>query len=135
MIVNATPSTAQAASEEMEVAKAVEQLRVAMIAADKMKLETLSAEELSYGHSGGYVEDKAAFVENIVSGKSDFTGIQLSNQTISIAGNTAVVRHVLDADTNDGGKQGNVHLHVLSVWQKQSGQWKILARQAVKINK
>ena len=45
----------------------------------------------------------------------------------------AVVRHILKAKTNDGGKPADVHLRVLLIWQKQGGHWKLLARQAVKM--
>jgi ketosteroid isomerase-like protein len=43
------------------------------------------------------------------------------------------VRHIFSAVTNDGGKPGEAHLSVLMVWMKQKGQWKLLARQAVKV--
>ncbi|HEY4336583.1 MAG TPA: nuclear transport factor 2 family protein, partial [Puia sp.] len=64
---------------------------------------------------------------------SDFVTVDLSNQTVKVVGNTAWVRHTLTATTNDGGKPGNAHLSVLLVWVKQKGQWRLLARQAVKI--
>jgi hypothetical protein len=117
---------------EKEIADAVESLRNAMINADKPTLEKLTADELSYGHSSGKVETKKDFIENIVSGKSDFVTIELTNQTIQITGNTAVVRHALSATNNDNGKPGTVKLLILLVWQKQKGNWKLLARQAVK---
>ena len=119
--------------EEKEVATAVEALRVAMVDGNKKGLEEAAAEELSYGHSGGHVEGKAEFVEKIASGKSDFVTIDISNQTITIVGDNAIVRHDLKAETNDGGKPGNVSLHILYVWKKQHGKWKLIARQAVKV--
>ena len=119
--------------QEKAVAAAVEKLRVAMIDADKIALESLVNDKLSYGHSGGHIDDKKEFVEKIVSGKSDFVTIDLSEQTISLSGKTAIVRQILKAKTNDGGKPGEVHLRILMVWQKQGGKWKLLARQAVKM--
>ena len=104
-----------------------------MIDADRTALENLTADSLSYGHSGGKVERKSDFVENIVSGKSDFVTINLSDQTISIVNNLAIVRHTLNATTNDGGKPGTVKIHVLLVWQKYKKEWKLVARQAVKL--
>lgn len=118
--------------EETKVATAVEQLRKAMIDGDKAELEGVVWDELSYGHSGGHVEGKQEFVEKIVSGKSDFVSIDLTDQTIKVNGKTAVVRHKLNAKTNDNGKPGEVHLLILTIWQKRSGHWKLLARQAVK---
>jgi hypothetical protein len=112
--------------------KKVEQLRLAMINGDEKALKQLSAPELSYGHSGGHIEDQKTFVEKIVSGKSDFVTIELADQTITISGDVALVRHNLNADIKDGGAPNTIHLGVLLVWQKQAGEWKLLARQAFK---
>jgi ketosteroid isomerase-like protein len=119
--------------DETAVSAAVETLRKAMIDGDKAALQKVTADQLSYGHSSGRVEDKAAFVDNIVTGKSDFVTIDLTNQTIAVAGDAAIVRHTLSATTNDNGNAGSVKLNILLVWQKQKGQWKLLARQAVKV--
>lgn len=119
--------------KENQVVEANEQLRKAMVDADKAQLEKLVSEKLSYGHSGGHIDDKKEFVEKITSGKSDFVTIDLTEQTVSVSCKTAIVRHILTAKTNDGGKPGEVHLRVMLVWQKMAGKWKLLARQAVKI--
>jgi len=119
--------------QETAVANAVEQLRKAMVDADPVMLDKLTSPQLSYGHSGGALDDKTVFVQKIVSGKSDFTALNFVAQTISISKNTAIVRHTLNGDTNDNGKPGEVHLLVLLVWQKLHGQWKLLARQAIKM--
>jgi ketosteroid isomerase-like protein len=115
------------------VAAAVEKLRMAMISGERSALEDIAADSISYGHSGGNVQNKAEFVEAIASGKSDFVTIDLSEQTISVVHGIAVVRHVLNATTNDGGKPGTVKIKVLLVWAKEKGEWKLLARQAVKL--
>jgi ketosteroid isomerase-like protein len=119
--------------DETAVATAVESLRKAMLDADKANLDKYTAPELSYGHSSGRVETKAEFVESLVTGKSDFTSINLTDQTIKMAGNTAIVRHVLAGETNDNGNKATVKLSILTIWQKQKGEWKLLARQAVRL--
>jgi hypothetical protein len=120
-------------SEEKEVGAAVEALKKALIDGKETDLNAIAAEELSYGHSSGKVEDKKMFVERLVSGDSDFKTIQLSEQTIRIVGNIAIVRHRLVAETNDNGRPGNPNLSILLIWQKQSGKWRLLARQATKL--
>lgn len=112
---------------------AVDQLKEAMLSGDRLKLEKIASDHLSYGHSGGHIEGKAEFVEKIASGKSDFVSIEISEQTIQITGKTAIVRHVLNAVTNDSGKPGNVKLKILLVFLKEQGQWRMLARQAIKV--
>lgn len=119
--------------EQKAVADAVEKLKEAMISGDRAALTAIAADSLSYGHSGGKVENKSEFVEAIASGKSDFVTIDLSEQTISIVGNTAIVRHTLNATTNDGGKPGTVKLKLLLIFTKEKTGWKMLARQAVKL--
>lgn len=120
---------------EKQVAAASEQLRKAMVDGDRVVLETLAAEKLSYGHSGGHIDDKKEFVEKIASGNSDFLSIDITEQSVSISGKTAIVRHILTAKTHDKGKDvADVHLRVILVWQKQAGKWKLLARQAVKFS-
>jgi hypothetical protein len=118
---------------EKSVANGVERLRKAMVDGNREELESLVSDKLSYGHSGGHVDDKKEFVDKLTTGKSDFVTIELTEQTVSMSGKIAVVRHKLSAVTNDGGKPGEVHLLVLMVWQKQGGKWKLLARQAVKV--
>lgn len=118
--------------EETAVSAAVEKLSNAMIQADKTSLEALTAEALTYGHSSGLVEDKKTFIEKIVSGKSDFETITLSDQIIHVEGKTAIVRHILKAKINDGGKPADVQIKIILVWVKQGKNWKLLARQAVR---
>jgi ketosteroid isomerase-like protein len=116
-----------------QVAAAVEALRTAMVSGNRSQLEAIAASHLTYGHSSGLIEDKAAFVEAIASGQSDFVSITLTDQTIQVEDEIALVRHKLDGQTNNGGKPGTAKLGVLLVWQKQQGKWKLLARQAFKL--
>lgn len=120
--------------DEKDVAAAVEILKKAMVDGDKTALEKISDPVLTYGHSGGKVENQKEFVESIVTGISDFLKIDLSEQTIAISGTTALVRHKFAADTHDKGKEpAKVNIAVLTVWQKKAGAWKLIARQAVKL--
>jgi ketosteroid isomerase-like protein len=131
ILIFARPSFSQG-KKEAAVAAQVEALKKAMTDADSAMLDKLTSDQLSYGHSNGAVEQKNIFIQKIFSGKSDFVSISLSDQTVSVSGKTALVRHKLDAVTNNDGKPGEVHLLILLVWQKQGGSWKLLARQAVK---
>lgn len=120
--------------EYARVEAAIEKLKLAMISGVREDLASIVDDSLSYGHSGGAVEGKAEFVEKIASGKSDFVTISLTDQKITITGNVAVVRHQLFATNNDNGKPGEVKLKVLLVFKKVGKDWKLLARQAVKLS-
>ncbi|MBW4889278.1 nuclear transport factor 2 family protein [Mucilaginibacter sp. HMF5004] len=130
--VFATATYAQSKSEK-EVADAVEFMRKAMISGNKADLEKVACEKLSYGHSSGKIQNADEFVETIASKQSVFVTIELSNQTIKIVDNTAIVRHILTAQTNDGGKPGNVNLGIMLVFVKEHGNWKLVGRQAYKL--
>lgn len=121
------------AKQEGAVAIAVEQLRKAMVDADSVILDKLVSAKLSYGHSNGNLDDKTIFIRKLAAGSSDFVTLSFDDQTIVVDKNVAMVRHKLHAKTNDNGRPGEVHLAVLLIWQKQRGYWKLLARQAVKI--
>jgi ketosteroid isomerase-like protein len=119
--------------QQKQVAEKVEQLRKAMIDGDSVMLDNLAAKSLMYRHSGGHIDDKKEFVNKLAVGKSDFVTIELLDQTISVINNKVVtVFHTLNATTNDGGKPAEVHLFVMLVWEKQQGNWKMVARQAAK---
>jgi Domain of unknown function (DUF4440) len=119
--------------EEKSVAEAVETLRLTMVDPNEATFKKLLSNDLSYGHSGGHVDTKMEFVEAFKTGKSDFSKIDLSDQTIKIVGKTAIVRHKLIGETHDAGKDpATVKLLVMTVWIKQKGGWQLLARQAVK---
>ncbi|WP_424137263.1 nuclear transport factor 2 family protein [Roseomonas chloroacetimidivorans] len=135
MVLTAGPVLAQgsqgaSAADEAAVAQAVDAMRAAMVSADARVLESLCAEQLSYGHSSARVENRAQFVENVASRRAPFKSITLSNQTIAISGDAAIVRHVFTAQQTSNGRDVDIRIGVLQVWQKQSGAWRLLARQA-----
>lgn len=117
---------------EASVAAAAEKLRLLMVGPDKAALEAIVADDLSYGHSGGKVDTKASFIADLMSGASDFVSITITDQSVRMVGNAALIRHTLSAKTNDSGKPGTVTIKILQVWQQQGGQWKLIARQAVR---
>ena len=129
-------SAAAAANDTAAVTAAVEQLRVLMLTPDAAKLNALVADQLSYGHSDGHLNNKATFVSDLVTGVSHFLTLTLKEQTVTVVGDVAIVRHILSGDTHDKGKDPNtVNINVLQIWQKQAGKWKLLARQSVPVKK
>jgi ketosteroid isomerase-like protein len=120
-------------TDEAAVSQAVAALTAAMLAADQSKLEALVADQLSYGHSSGTIQDKADFVGVIASKKTVYKSINLTDMKVSVVGNNAIVRHTWDSVSESGGKSNASHIGVLQVWAKQDGTWKLLARQAFKI--
>lgn len=119
-----------ASNDAAAVAQAVESLHTAITSVDTAELARLTADELTFGHSSGRLETRAEFIEAIRSGKSGFSEIAISNQSVSVIDNVAVVRHVFQGKTLSGGSN---RIGVLTVWLRRQDQWKLLARQAVKL--
>ncbi len=125
--------SARAAGPEAEVEAAVDALTRALLAADGPALDALVLDGLSYGHSGGAVQDKAAFIDALVSRRSSFPSITLTNRSASVVGEDAIARHIFDGETVSNGKSVPVHIGVLQVWHRDNGRWRLLARQAYKL--
>ena len=122
-----------AAGDEEAVKQAVDALRKAILAQDKTKLETLAAEQLSYSHSDARLEDKAKFIDSIMTRKAVIKSIEFPELTVAIVGNNAIVRHLWVSESELDGKVTNTKIGVLQVWQKQDSSWKLLARASFRL--
>ena len=121
-------------SLQEEVENATKALTEAMLKPTAQVLNKLASDKLSYGHSSGTIETKEQFVNTLVSGASVFEEIQISEQTVYLQDNTAIVRHILNAKTNDPGKgPASIRLGIMLTWVKSNGSWQLLARQAFKL--
>jgi len=118
------------ADDAADIAAAVEAFRVGLKEGNRAGLEAVIAPELNYGHSSARVENRQQFLDNATSGAAPFRSLDLSDQTVRVTGDTAVVRHRFTAEQDTGGRTVNVRIGVLQVWQKRSGRWLLLARQA-----
>jgi ketosteroid isomerase-like protein len=130
-LLRASPVFADA-SDAASVKDNVEALRKALLAADKAQLEQLTAPELSYGHSDGRVQNQAQFVAGVLNRKAVIKSLTFPDLTVTVAGDAAIVRHIYASESEIAGKTNNIRLGVLAVWQKQDGNWKLLARQGFK---
>lgn len=133
-LLAATPAVAVSVDEEA-VAKRLEALRAAQFAHDAKALEALCADELSYSHSDAHIEDKATFIKNATADTSKFLSLDYKDPWIRVIGDTAIARFhwVAEGETVPEGKKSSTNLHVLTIWQKQGGEWKLLARASTKL--
>ena len=133
-LMGVVPAFAASADEDT-VAKSVEAFRAAQVAADAKAFDALCAAELSYSHSDGRVEDKAAFIAGATSGKSKFLSLAYKDPQIRVVGPAAIVRFhwVGESETIADGKKSATNLHILMNWQKQGADWKLLSRASTKL--
>lgn len=121
---------AATSSDEMAVAEAVDKLTQAMWHKDIASLNALTAENLTYGHSSGNIQDKKAFIADIETGKSAFKELKMLNQKITMSGDVALVRNHFSAQAINSGKLTPTEIENFQIWQKQNGTWLLIGRQA-----
>ena len=127
-----SPAFAEA-GDEAAVRQNVEALREALLKADKAQLARLTADQLSYGHSDGRVQNKPEFLDGVMTRKATVKSINFPDLKIEVAGDAAIARHLYESESEMDGKTTNTKIGTLELWQKQGGNWKLLARQGYKL--
>lgn len=124
-----------AGPDEDAIAKNLEAFRAAQAAGNAAGITALCAEELSYSHSSGSVDDKAALAAGVTNAKYKWMTLEYKNPTIRIVGPAAIVRFnfVGEQEFSADGKKVPQNLHILMNWQKQGADWKLLSRSATKL--
>jgi ketosteroid isomerase-like protein len=101
---------------------------------DSLALLDLVSANVTYGHSGGSIEDKPTMVHKTMVSKTTYRNQQFEKLSIQVKDKVAIVRHNFRAiSIDEAGKESPLDLAIMQVWRKESGKWRIWARQAVKI--
>lgn len=132
LLMLGTAAKAQSADEKA-IAEAGKQLNQGLITRNTKLLEMLVAPELSYGHSNGNIEDRAAFIKAIFDGHIHYISIAVSKQVIHVTGDNAVTRHIQDLKLIKDGKPTNLKIGNVLVWHKYNGKWKLTVKQGYKL--
>jgi len=133
-LVSMIPGIAFAGADEDAIEKNVEAFRAAQAAGNADGIAPLCAEEMSYSHSSGSVDTKAALLDGVKNAKYKWTSLEYKNPTIRVVGPAAIVRFnfVGEQEFTDG-KKTPQNLAILMNWQKQGNDWKLLSRSATKL--
>ena len=131
-LVSAAPAFAGA--DEDAVLKNVETFRAAQAAGKADAIAPLLADDLSYSHSSGAVDDKAKLLAGITNANYKWTSLEYKNPTVKVVGPAAIVRFnfVGEQEFTDG-KKTPQNLAILMNWLKQGSDWKLLSRSATKL--
>jgi hypothetical protein len=134
LVLSTSFSIALAQSKEEKVWQRVEALTKAVFETkDSAALDDLVSNKVSYGHSGGNIEDKKTMVHNASASKTEYKNKNFERVSIDVDDETAIVRHIFRATSVENGKESPLDLGILQVWRKEKGKWRLWARQAVKI--
>jgi ketosteroid isomerase-like protein len=120
-------------AQKTEVMMKMMNLRNALLSKDSIALSNLLADDVTYGHSTGLIQTKAELIRSVMSGEQDYKTIEPSNINVRIYDNTGVVTINLKVNLNYQSKPLDMNLLATLVWVKIKGEWKLVARQAVKL--
>lgn len=99
----------------------------AMCEADLPVLDELLDDGLSYVHSNGVRDGKAAMLEGIGSRKWVFRKAERDNVTVRLYGACAVVNGEARFEIDVAGVPRKVHSRFTNVWVERAGGWKLVA--------
>ena len=132
LLVISTGIQAQS-KQERQILALVDAFNNAIIQTDSITLKNMVSDQLSYGHSSGLVQDKAAFIQGVMKGPNFFKKFDLADQKVTIAGKNAVVRHIATAQAINNNNPVEIKFGNILIFQKKQGKWKLLARQGYRV--
>ena len=129
--------TALQAAEDSVLAalRAADDERVrATLVAERTGLTAIFSDDLRYAHSTGGVDDKASYIDSLVSGRTKYVAIdyQERNFTFPVPGIALMTGRVHIKATSATGASDGV-LSLLAVWREEKGRWRFLAWQSCKL--
>ncbi|HEY6978523.1 MAG TPA: nuclear transport factor 2 family protein [Chitinophagaceae bacterium] len=120
-------------AQQTEVMMKMANLRNAILSKDSVTLSNLLADDVTYGHSSGLIQTKAELIRSIVSGEQDYKSLEPSDMIVRIYDNAGVVNANVKASVIYKGKPTDLNMAVTFTWVKINGDWKLVARQSVKL--
>lgn len=95
-------------------------------------ISSLVGEGLTYGHSGGILEDRPTMIQKAAESATVYENV--TNQLLSVKslGKITTIRVILKATSIEKGASTPLNLGILQVWNKVGGNCKLIERQAVK---
>lgn len=124
-----------AAQDSISLKKAMADLDNALLSKDSAALARLLDENVVYGHSSGWTENKKEVISDLKTGFLVYERIQTESTQIDISKKFATVRMRVLAKGSRDGKSFELILHVLQVWMTEGRNWKLIARQSAKLDK
>lgn len=128
-------SLALAANNSGDAVKAQEKLWAsATVAGDEASLKKVLADDLTYTHSNGDTDGKAAFIDNLKSGARKYHKVDHESMDVRVYGKTAVLTATAQIETSQkGGNVAPAHLRFIHVWVLRNGQWQLVAHQSLRL--
>lgn len=135
LLLAANPLPAADGSQS-ETLRAADDERVsAIVAGDGARLTAIFSDGLRYAHSTGAVDDKASYIESLVSGRTKYVvyNYQERNFTFPAPGIALMTGRIHIKSTSAASGLSDVMLSILAVWREEQGRWRFLAWQSCRL--
>lgn len=126
-------SSALAQTPEERISQLERRRFEAQVRKDVATLREVLADQLLYTHSNGKVDTKTSFIAAIESGASSYKDVVIEEEVIRLTGRTAVVSGVVRLQSISNGTWIPLHLRYTDVYTKQSGKWRMVAWQSLRL--
>lgn len=130
LLLSSLSVVAQQGSSSLKLA--VTELDNALVAKDTIVLKRILSDQVTYGHSNGWVETKKEVIADLYNGKLTYKNISTNVLTVNIDNGIAWVRADIEVDVVYEATPLQMKLGVLQVWKRENERWVLFARQSVK---
>jgi hypothetical protein len=112
---------------------AVVKLEKALVGKDTATLNGLLHKDVAYGHSSGWVQNKKAVIDDMLSGFLEYKKIDDNSIAIDANKEKAIVQEKITVSGVRDGKPFDLTLFVMEVWLQNKKGWQLYARQSTKL--
>jgi ketosteroid isomerase-like protein len=116
-----------------QVQQAERQRFAALTAQDVAALDPMLADELSYCHSNGQVENKQQFLETVRTGRIRYESIDVHEFQARLYGDVAIGTGYITVQGKLGGQPMTLELRYTDAYAWRSGHWLLLNWQSTRI--
>jgi len=114
---------------EQEVTQLTDQYIAALKGKDTAALERIWGDDLTFINPGGVVLTKAQRLADIQSGANRFDSLEVSDRTVRVYGDVAVMTSLTNLKGQYGGQEASGQYRVTNVFARRGGVWQIVSLQ------
>lgn len=102
----------------------------AAVKQDRDALERLLADDLTYCHAGGKLQNKAEYIAGVMTGPPHYESMTYADMNIRLYGNTAVLTGTVDVKLVNNPL---FRVRTLHVYVRNNGQWQLAAHESTRL--
>jgi uncharacterized protein (TIGR02246 family) len=129
----AAEKVGMAGNAESEVTQLTDRYVAALKAKDAATLQSIWADDLTFINLRGDVQTKAQRLADIQSGANKFDSLEVSERTVKVYGDAAVMTSLTTLKGQYGGREAGGQFRVTNVFVRRGGQWQIVSLQMTPI--